>query len=81
MMRSKARPAARARRFGMRIACLATATLALAVGPVTISAPASADVNQEFYTWCVHNLSTGQDYCCAHAGGVIRDGQCVNPAG
>jgi hypothetical protein len=41
---------------------------------------ARADFNQEFYYFCIKNLGQGNDYCCAHAGGVVRGGGCVDPA-
>ncbi len=61
-------------------ATLFTAALALAVGPFAPPAVARADFNQEFYDWCMSNLSEGKDYCCAHAGGVVKTGACVDSA-
>jgi hypothetical protein len=41
---------------------------------------ARADFSQDFYDWCMNNLSEGNEYCCEHAGGVIRQGACIDPA-
>jgi hypothetical protein len=67
---------ARVRRLARDI--LFTAVLALAA--FAHPAVARADFNQEFYDWCMSNLTGGMDYCCAHAGGVVRSGACVDPA-
>lgn len=61
-------------------ASLFTAALALAASPFAHPAVARADYNPDFYNWCMHNLTAGMDYCCAHAGGVVRSGACVDPA-
>lgn len=41
---------------------------------------ARADFNQNSYDWCMNNLEEGSDYCCEHAGGVVRSGACIDPA-
>jgi hypothetical protein len=61
-------------------ATLFTAALALVANPLAHPAIARADVNQEFYSYCIKSLGQGNDYCCAHAGGVVRGGGCVDPA-
>jgi hypothetical protein len=65
---------ARVRRL-VRVTLFA-AVLALAASPFAHPAVARADYNQEFYKWCMANLNAGMDYCCAHAGGVVRNGDC-----
>jgi hypothetical protein len=74
---SPARPA-RVRRLVR--ATLFTAALALAASPFGPPAIAHADFSQDSYDWCMNNLSEGHDYCCEHAGGVSRNGACVDPA-
>ena len=56
------------------------AVLAAAAGPFVHPAIARADFDKNFYDWCMNNLGGGNDYCCQHAGGVIRSGTCVDPA-
>lgn len=53
-----------------------------ALAAVVFGQPASAraDFNQNFYDWCMNNLDEGSDYCCEHAGGVVRTGACIDPA-
>jgi hypothetical protein len=61
-------------------ATLLTAALALAASPFAHPAVARADPpNPDFYKWCMQNLTAGMDYCCAHAGGVVKDGKCGDP--
>ena len=74
---SPARPA-RVRR-SVRVA-LFTAAVALAASPFGSLAIAHADFSQDSFDWCMNNLSEGVDYCCEHAGGVVRSGACVDPA-
>ena len=73
-------PARHARVPRLVRATLFTAALALAASPFAHPAIARADINQEFYDWCMSNLSEGMDYCCAHAGGAVKNGACVDPA-
>lgn len=61
-------------------AALFGAALTLMAGPLQHPAVARADVNQEFYSFCINNLGQGNDYCCAHAGGAVKAGGCVDPA-
>lgn len=70
-------PARHARVRRLVRATLFTAVLALAASPFAHPAVARADYNPEFYTWCMKNLNAGMDYCCAHAGGVVKNGDCV----
>jgi hypothetical protein len=62
-----------------RLACTTTlcVALALAVSPFAHPAIARADYDQQFYKFCISNLGQGVDYCCAHAGGVVKDGTCT----
>jgi hypothetical protein len=57
-----------------------SAALALVASPFAHPAIARADVNQEFYNFCIKSLGQGNDYCCAHAGGVVKGGGCADPA-
>jgi hypothetical protein len=57
-----------------------SAALALVASPFLHPAIARADFNQEFYYFCIKNLGQGNDYCCAHAGGTVKGGGCVDPA-
>ena len=59
---------------------LFTAVLALAASPFGQLAIARADFSQDSFDWCMNNLSEGHEYCCEHAGGVSRNGACVDPA-
>ena len=56
-----------------------SATLALVVSPFAQPAIARADYDRNFYDFCINNLGQGIDYCCAHAGGVVKGGKCVDP--
>ena len=60
-------------------ATLLSAALALVVSPFVQPAIARADFNPDFYSFCIKNLGQGNDYCCAHAGGVVKGGGCVDP--
>jgi hypothetical protein len=57
-----------------------SAALALFASPFVHPAIARADFNKQFYQFCMTNLGQGNDYCCAHAGGTIKGGDCVDPA-
>lgn len=70
-MRTRRRPVT----WGMR-----TVVLALVLNPLAHPTIARADYNPAFYSWCMSNLQEGNDYCCAHSGGVVKDGGCVDPA-
>ena len=61
-------------------ATLLSAALALVVSPFVQPAIARADFNPDFYSFCIKNLGQGNDYCCAHAGGVVKGGRCADPA-
>jgi hypothetical protein len=65
-----------------RLVCatLFSAALALVVSPFVHPAIVRADINQQFYQFCITNLGQGNDYCCAHAGGTVKGGSCVDPA-
>jgi hypothetical protein len=70
-------PARHARVRRLVRAALFTAVLALAASPFAHPALARADYNRPFYEWCIANLNAGKDYCCAHAGGVLINGDCL----
>ena len=72
-----ARPA-RVRRLAY--AAFFTAAFGLAASLLGHPAIPRADFSQDFYDWCMNNLSEGNDYCCEHAGGVVRQGACIDPA-
>lgn len=55
------------------------AALGAAVGPFGNLAVAGATYDANWYEWCMNNLEEGSDYCCEHAGGVVRQGACINP--
>jgi hypothetical protein len=61
-------------------ATLLSAALALLVSPFAHPAIARADFNEDFYHFCIKSLGQGNDYCCAHAGGVVKDWKCADPA-
>ena len=61
-------------------AALLIAALALAAGPFVHPAIARASYDQKYYEWCLRNVGQGKDYCCRKAGGVMRSGECVDPA-
>jgi hypothetical protein len=56
------------------------AVLATWASPFGHAAIARADFDPNFYDWCTNNLGESNQYCCDRAGGVIRNGACVNPA-
>lgn len=64
-----------------RLVCatLYSAALALVASPFVAPGIARADFNQQFYQFCITNLGQGNDYCCAHAGGNVKDGSCLDP--
>ena len=62
------------------LATVSSLAVALVAGPYVAPAIARADVNQQFYQFCITNLGQGNDYCCAHAGGNVKAGSCVDPA-
>jgi len=59
-------------------ATLFSAALALVVSPFAHPVVARADYDPSFYDFCIKNLGQGVDYCCAHAGGVVKGGKCVD---
>jgi hypothetical protein len=58
-------------------ATLFSAALALVASPFAHPAIARADYDHQFYDFCMNTLHQGNDYCCAHAGGVVRGAECV----
>ncbi|MCV7092026.1 hypothetical protein [Mycobacterium interjectum] len=61
-------------------AILLSAALAFVASPFVAPATARADFNQQFYQFCITNLGQGNDYCCAHSGGNVKGGGCLDPA-
>lgn len=60
-------------------ATLLSAALVLSASPFVAPGIARADFNQQFYQFCITNLGQGNDYCCAHAGGNVKGGGCLDP--
>jgi hypothetical protein len=52
--------------------------LALAVSPFASLAIASAEYKESDFASCL-DRDMPTDYCCEHAGGVMRNGACINP--
>ncbi len=57
---------------------LSAGVLALAAGPLGALAVANADYKESDFSSCLER-DMPTDYCCEHAGGVIRNGACINP--
>jgi len=57
---------------------LSAAALAVAVSPFGGLAVASADYKESDFAACLER-DMPTDYCCEHAGGVMRNGACINP--
>ena len=57
---------------------LFSGAFALVISPFASSALANADYKESDFASCLErNMPT--DYCCEHAGGVMRNGACINP--
>lgn len=52
--------------------------LALAVSPLASIAVANAEYKESDFASCLER-DMPTDYCCEHAGGVMRNGACINP--
>jgi hypothetical protein len=52
--------------------------LAVALSPFASLAVANADYKESDFEACL-NRDMPTDYCCEHAGGVMRNGACINP--
>ncbi len=59
-------------------ATLAAGVLALAASPFAALAVANADYKESDFASCLER-DMPTDYCCEHAGGVMRQGACINP--
>jgi hypothetical protein len=57
---------------------LSAAALALAFSPFGGLAVASADYKEVDFASCLER-DMPTDYCCEHAGGVMRNGACIDP--
>jgi hypothetical protein len=57
---------------------LSAAALALAASSLGGLAVASADYKESDFASCLER-DMPTDYCCEHAGGVMRNGACINP--
>jgi hypothetical protein len=62
-------------RWLVRVALLGAA-LTLVISALVEPVTARAEFNQDFYNFCVKDLGQSVAYCCAHAEGVMRDGDC-----
>lgn len=59
-------------------ATLTAGVLALAAIPFGALAVANADYKEVDFASCLER-DMPTDYCCEHAGGVMRNGACINP--
>ena len=57
---------------------LSAGVLALAASPFGALAVANADYKESDFASCLER-DMPTDYCCEHAGGVMRNGACINP--
>ncbi|MGX9788241.1 hypothetical protein [Mycobacterium sp. MMS18-G62] len=57
---------------------LSAAALALVISPLAGLAVANADYKESDFASCLER-DMPTDYCCEHAGGVMRNGACINP--
>jgi hypothetical protein len=57
---------------------VSAAALAFAVSPFGALAVASADYKESDFSACLER-DMPTDYCCEHAGGVMRNGACIDP--
>jgi hypothetical protein len=57
---------------------VSAAALAFAVSPFAGLAIASADYKESDFSACLER-DMPTDYCCEHAGGVMRNGACIDP--
>ncbi len=55
------------------------AVMAFTASPLGQLAAAHADYNDQDFADCM-NRNMPTDYCCEHAGGVMRNGACIDPA-
>lgn len=59
-------------------ATMAAGALAVAASPFGALAVANADYKESDFASCL-DRDMPTDYCCEHAGGVMRNGACINP--
>lgn len=59
-------------------AAFGAGVLALAASPLGALAVANADYKESDFASCLER-DMPTDYCCEHAGGVMRNGACINP--
>lgn len=59
-------------------AAMSAGALALAAAPFGALAVANADYKESDFASCLER-DMPTDYCCEHAGGVMRNGACINP--
>ncbi|MFZ0831555.1 MAG: hypothetical protein WAM92_00445, partial [Mycobacterium sp.] len=57
---------------------LYSGAFALIVAPFASIAIANADYKESDFASCL-DRDMPTDYCCEHAGGVMRNGACINP--
>jgi hypothetical protein len=77
-------PTSRPARFSRvrRLARAGVIAAALGMGAAVFAHPivARADYDDKYFKFCVDSIGQGVAYCCAHAGGVVSGGGCVDPA-
>src|SRR5262245_10575450 len=76
MKRSPATGSARGHRIARTT--VSAAALALAISPFAGLAVANADYKESDFASCLER-DMPTDYCCEHAGGVMRNGACIDP--
>src|SRR5262245_15471971 len=76
MKRSPATGSARGHRIARTT--VSAAALALAFSPFAGLAVASAEYKEVDFASCLER-DMPTDYCCEHAGGVMRNGACIDP--
>ena len=72
------RPAVSAPSRWMARTTLTAGVLALATIPFGAIAVANATYKESDFSSCLER-DMPTDYCCEHAGGVMRNGACINP--
>jgi hypothetical protein len=73
-------PAASARLRLVARAGLLTGAIALTSALFAQPIMARADYDDKYYRFCLDSIGQGVDYCCAHAGGIVNSGACMDPA-
>ena len=59
-------------------AALVSAALVLGVGSLILPTTVHAQqYDPDFYDFCIKDLRQSKEYCCAHADGVMKNGDCL----